>query len=117
MITWNLTLSGQQISLLKLFSGRVYGKPDDMAQWSREHHRSIGLHPNTIPGTRTLIREGLVEHKETRNASGYMDQARSGHYLTERGRFILSMIETDIDKFLSVESQHRAKKRGLRKAS
>jgi hypothetical protein len=117
MITWNLTLSGQQIALLKMFSGRVFGKPDDEATWSREYQRSIGVHPNTIPGTRTLIREGLVEHKDTRNASGYMDPLRSGHFLTERGRFILSMIETDIDKFLSVESQHRSKKRGLRKAS
>lgn len=113
MITWNLTLSGQQIALLKMFSTRVEGKP----WWhSREEERAAGVHPNTIPGCRTLIREGLLEHREVKNKQGYMDSAKSGYFMTERGRFILAMIETDIDKFLSAEGQ-LAKKRGLKKAS
>ena len=113
MITWNLTLSGQQIALLKMFSQRVEGKDF----WkSSTQEREMGIHPNTIPGCRSLVREGLVEHREVKDKNGYMDSIRSGHFITERGRFILGMIETDIDKFLSVEGQV-VKKRGLKKAS
>jgi len=114
MITWNLTLSGQQIALLKMFSQRVDGK--DFAEGYIKREQSLGIHPNTIPGTRTLMREGLIEHREVKTPRGYVDVSRSGQFITERGRFILGMIETDIDKFLSVEGQ-AAKKRGLKKAS
>ena len=112
MITWNLTLSGQQIALLKMFAQRMNGKDF----FTRGEQRALGVHPNTIPGARVLCREGLLEHREVKTSQGYTDTAKSGYFITERGRFILSMIETDIDKFLSVESQ-MAKKRGLRKAS
>lgn len=112
MITWNLTLSGQQIALLKMFSRRVDGQ--EFCSRGREHE--LGVHPNTIPGTKTLCREGLVEHREVRRKDGYIDLNRSGHFITERGRFILKMIETDIDKFLSAESQIE-QKRKLKKVS
>jgi hypothetical protein len=112
MITWNLTLSGQQIALLKMFAQRVEGKEFYM----RGRESAFGVHPNTIPGTRTLCREGLVEHREVKDKRGYMDVQRSGHFITERGRFILGMIETDIDKFLSVENQVKTK-RALKQAS
>ena len=111
MITWNLTLSGQQIALLKMLSERVEGKEFNSVQYERAN----AIHPNTIPGTRTLVREGLLEHRDVRTKNGYMDALRSGHFITERGRFILKMIETDIDKFLSVESQVQ-KKHGLKRA-
>lgn len=106
MITWNLTLSGQQIGLLKMFSERVDGR--EFSYRGRE--AKFGIHPNTIPGTRTLLREGLLVHREVRLPSGYIDVNRSGHFITERGRFILKMIETDVDKFLNVENQLTAKR-------
>ena len=108
MITWNLTLSGQQIALLKMFAEReTRGYP------ARERQRELGVHPNTIPGCRTLLREGLLEHRIVNvKGTAYMDPDKSGHFITERGRFILGMIETDIDKFLSVEQQSSAKRRG-----
>ena len=112
MITWNLTLSGQQIALLKMFSQR------SGSEWySRGKERELGVHPNTIPGTRILCREGLLEHREVKTTAGYLVVGKSGHFITERGRFILGMVEKDIDKFLSVEGQAATKKRGLKKAS
>lgn len=112
MITWNLTLSGQQIALLKMFSERIEGKEFNSVQYERAN----AIHPNTIPGTRTLVREGLLEHRQVMTKHGYIDPVKSGHFITERGRFILKMIETDIDKFLSVDGQMQ-KKQGLKKAS
>lgn len=113
MITWNLTLSGQQIALLKAYSARIEGKPQEYPL-TRGRERELGIHPNTIPGMRTLQREGLVTHKIVHTKSGYMDSDRSGYFITERGRFILQMIETDFDKFLSAEKQLEAKKQQLR---
>jgi len=112
MITWNLTLSGQQIAILKMLSHRSESK----TFFTRAEEDAFKVHPNTIPGTRSLCREGLLEHKEIKDKNGYMVVGKSGHFITERGRFILSMIEQDIDKFLSVESQV-AKKRGLKKTA
>lgn len=108
MIAWTLTLSGQQIKLLRLTEHR------DL--YDRQKEDKIGLHPNTIPGMRALTREGLVEHREIKNAAGYIDTGKSGYFITSRGLFILKMIETDIDKYLSVEDQAKAKK-SLRKVS
>ena len=112
MITWNLTLSGQQIQLLKMYSQRD--------KWNGEgisgREARFGVHPNTIPGCRMLVREGLLEHREVKDRRGYMDIERSGHFITERGRFILQMIETDIDKFLSAEGQAQTK-RGLKRSA
>lgn len=105
MITWNLTLSGNQIAILKEYAPRVYGKP----------YQSEGGVRNLIPGARALIREGLLEHRVENNLRGYMDLDRSGYFVTDRGRFILGMIERDIDKFLSVEGQ-LAKKKGRKVA-
>ncbi len=107
MIMWTLTISGQQMALLKMFSKRAEGRDF----FTRGQERELGVHPNTIPGTRTLCREGLLEHREVKDKNGYLDTARSGHFITERGTFILSMIERDIDKFLSAEGQ-LAQKRG-----
>lgn len=105
MITWNLTLSGNQIAILKEYAPRVYGKT-----WN-----SDGGVRNLIPGARSLIREGLLEHRDAKTLSGYMDLERTGYFVTERGRFILAMIEQDIDRFLSVEGQ-LAKKKGKKVA-
>ena len=90
MITWNITISGSQIALLRALRHRKFGvefnHPRELKSW--------------ITTVRTLMREGLVEHIETKHANGYMDLNRTGHFITKRGRFILSMIEQDIAKFL-----------------
>lgn len=90
MITWNITISGQQIAMLRSLRHRKFG-----AEWS--HPTEVR---NWITTGRTLMREGLIEHIETKHANGYMDLTRSGHFITKRGRFILSMVEQDIAKFL-----------------
>ena len=59
-----------------------------------------------------LVREGLLEHREVKTAAGYMDPTKSGHFITKRGKFILAMIERDIDKYLTVENQAKAKRKG-----
>lgn len=107
MIMWTLTISGQQMALLKMFSTRVPGK-----DWwhTRGEERALGVHPNTVPGTRTLVREGLLEHREVKDKNGYLNSFESGHFITERGRFILKMVQQDIDKFLDAEGQLAAKR-------
>ena len=113
MITWNLTLSGNQINLLKMFAEREKW-PHDEGPNARDNR--FGVSGNSIPGTRTLVREGLLEHRMVHDRRGYMITDKSGHFITERGKFILQMIETDIDKFLSVENQ-AATKRGLKRSA
>jgi hypothetical protein len=107
MITWTLTLSGNQINIMKCYAPRVYGKAFGYERGESPRH--------LLPGARTLIREGLLEHREAKDERGYMDFDRTGYFVTARGQFILQMIEQDIDKFLSVEGQ-LAKKRGRRVA-
>ncbi len=107
MIMWTLTISGQQMALLKMFSERISGRRHNTPARERE----IGIHPNTIPGCRTLVREGLLEHRIVKAGSGYHDPDRSGYFITDRGRFILSMVERDIDKFLSADGQLASKRR------
>jgi hypothetical protein len=116
MISWTLTLSGQQMALLKMFSKRYEGRDF----YTRGQERESGVHPNTIPGTRTLVREGLLEHREVKDGNGYIVVGKSGHFITERGLFILAMVERDIDKFLSAEGQiasKRQKPRSLKKSA
>lgn len=110
MIAWTLTLSGQQIALLKMFSQRKNGEPF----YTRGRERELGVHPNTIPGTRSLLREGLLEYRDVKTPKGYTDTTRAGHFITRRGAFILKMIEQDFDKFLRAEDQVAAKQEGPR---
>lgn len=91
MITWNITVTGNQIAIMRDLRYRVYGRQD-----KRDRHRN----PHILVGCRSLIREGLVEHKELKMDSGYVDFTRSGYFLTPRGRFVLRTIEQDIAKFL-----------------
>ena len=90
MITWNITVSGAQIALLRALRHRKFG-----VEWHHPHEFR-----SWITTGRTLMREGLIEHIETKNAAGFMDLDRTGYFITKRGRFILSMVEQDIAKFL-----------------
>ena len=98
MIQWNLTLTGNQIAILKSLEHREFGKAHEHAHIT-----------HWIGGIRTLIRESLIEHRETYARPGIIDQTRSGQFLTDRGRFILKMVEQDIAKFL--EPRRKATKR------
>lgn len=103
MIQWSLTLTGNQIALLRAYRHREFGKPFDVETDSRGY----------IAGTRTLCREGLMEHRTTllkpdRNGGRYIDATRTGVFLTERGQFILKMIEADIQRFMSDPLPKRA---------
>lgn len=98
MIHWSLTLTGNQVAVLKALKNREFGKP-----WE-----SGGQISHWITGVRALLKEGLIEHRETKQANGlYNDQTRSGQFLTPRGRFILQMIEEDLEKFLSADVPKR----------
>ena len=104
MIQWSLTLTGNQVAILKALEPRRYGEKS-------EYHDSGISH--CITGIRPLLREGLIEHLETKlPGSNLNDQTRSGQFLTERGRFILRMIEQDIAKFLDAKDVPVSRKRG-----
>jgi len=108
MIQWSLTLTGNQISVLKALKHRKFGEPFDMGD---------GI-SHWISGIRPLIKEGLIEHRETRKPnSQYNDSTRTGQFLTERGRFILQMIEQDVEKFLSAKNEDVPQKKRPRKAA
>lgn len=107
MIQWTLTLTGNQVAILKSLESREFGKPfdspHDISHW--------------ISGIRPLLREGLLEHRETKNpTTGYNDQTRTGQFLTERGRFILHMIEEDLARFLE-PTNLPARRKPARKAA
>lgn len=102
MIQWSLTLTGNQIAVLKALEGREFGKP-----WHRDGNIS-----HWVTGVRPLLREGLIEHRETKTKTGYTDMDRTGQFLTDRGRFILDMIEKDVQKFLHTEGIPEKKQRG-----
>lgn len=113
MIQWSLTLTGNQIALLRAYRHRQFGKPF-------EHPHDTLSGRGYIAGTRTLFREGLMEHRHTLlapTASGarYTDNTRTGVFLTERGQFILKMIEADIAQFMASDSL--PKRRGKRTAA
>lgn len=99
MIQWNLTLTGNQIAVLKSLKDREFGKEWDGGK---------GI-THWITGVRPLIREGLIEHRQTMMPNGkYVDPLRTGQFITERGRFILKMIEQDLAQFLGVSEKPSA---------
>lgn len=106
MIQWSLTLTGNQIAVMRALRGRVKGKlSDEYHELSRDlSHWPVGV--RTL--LRTLLKEGLIEHCRVFQAGHgekdlvpLVDPARSGQFLTERGRFVLQMIEQDIVQFLT----------------
>ncbi len=108
MIQWSLTLTGNQIAVLKALEARKFGE-----EWSGGHDIS-----HWITGVRPLLREGLIEHFETKNPrTGYNDMARTGQFLTARGRFILRMIEEDFAKFLKASDLPARKKEKVKVAA
>ena len=101
MIQWSLTLTGNQIAIMKALEPRRFGE-----EWHGGHDIS-----NWYVGQRALLREGLIEHFATKNPkTGYADVTRSGQFLTDRGRFILRVIEEDIAKFLKATDLPERKK-------
>lgn len=117
MITWSLTLTGNQIRCLQCLKGRVYGVEDSGTD---AYHQGLRDISHWAVGLRVLIKEGLIEHrhelkKPDRLGGRYTDPARSGQFLTERGRFMLNFIETDIERFLSDQPKQKKKKRKARR--
>lgn len=102
MIHWTLSLTGNQIAVLKALKGREFGKP-----WDRDNNPAI---THWITGVRGLLKENLIYHVQTmyKDRPNIADGSRSGQFLTERGKFILEMIEQDLAKFLD---QTQPKKR------
>jgi hypothetical protein len=86
-----MTVTGNQVAILQALGPRVFGKKCNYHDGSISHW---------LTGMRGLEREGLVEHFHALGANGYTDPDRTGHFLTERGRFILRVIEEDLEKFL-----------------
>lgn len=112
MIQWSLTLTGNQIALLRAYRDREFGQP------FAEDYEGKGY----IVGTRTLCREGLMEHRYTllppnRDGCRYTDRTRSGVFLTERDKFILKMIEQDVATFLSATPRKKPSPKRDRKAA
>ena len=110
MIQWSLTLTGNQIALLRAYRDRQFGKPYDVDRDTRGDDRGY------IAGTRVLCREGLMEYRHTlqlpdKLGRRYTDGTKSGVFLTDRGRFILQMIEQDIAKFLAPAAVRKSRKR------
>lgn len=89
MIQWSLTLSQNQIALLEAIEPREFGK-----EWDHPPF------PHYVTHVRSLFNEGLIEHRDTKNAQGHMDLTRTGAFITDRGRFILRMIREDMERFL-----------------
>lgn len=111
MIHWSLTLTGNQIAVMKALKDRKYG-----VKRSDEETRAQLEITHWITGVRGLLKEGLIECFAPPEGKDKYDYSKRGQFLTERGRFILRMIEEDIEKFLSPpkpESLHPTeKKRG-----
>jgi hypothetical protein len=92
MIQWSLTLTGNQIAVLKALEHRRFGEA-----WEG-HGNGIS---HWITGMRPLLREGLIESFQTKDPkTGYNDMSKTGQFITDRGRFILRMIEEDFATFL-----------------
>lgn len=109
MFKWSLTVTDNQIAVLRHLKPRTLTRPnaDDGS-----------LIPQFIAGARTLEREGLLERVTNGGRGGRTNVEQRGFYLTPRGRFILEMIETDIDRFLNphpVSVAAEASARGRRK--
>lgn len=98
MIRWTLTLSGHQIMMLKMLAPRVRGKHDKADPvWARLSDHAY------IAGIKSLERMALVESyaRPDRYMRGDDDGTLYGPFLTPRGRFVLEMVEKDIDHFLA----------------
>ena len=110
MITWSLSLTANQIAVMKALQNREYGKP-----WDRD----TGEITHWITGVRGLLKEGLIEHRvEMRpGCTNISDPNRSGQFLTARGRFILKMIEEDLEKFIRKTERPRQKAARAEKAA
>ncbi len=107
MIHWTLGLTGNQIAVLKALKGREFGKP-----WDRDGSPAI---THWVTGVRGLLKENLIYHIETKIPNSRLnDHTRTGQFLTERGKFILEMIEQDLEKFLD---HTQTKKRGRPKSA
>lgn len=77
MIRWALVLTSHQISILSSLKKRQSGKP-----FSGIRH--FGARAGW------LVRQGLLESK------GADDRDLGGEFLTDRGRFILDIVEKDM---------------------